>query len=74
MSMKIRLTRKFADRLDGIDLSEARAGEQIEVTEHEAELLIAEGWAVPADQTALAHDDPPRRRRRPPAHRDEPLT
>ena len=64
MSTKVRLTRKFADRLDGVDLSKARSGEQIEVTEHEAELLIAEGWAVRVDDKATAHDNSNRRRRR----------
>ena len=63
MPTKVRLTRKFADRLDGVDLSKVRPGEQIDVTQHEAELLIAEGWAVPADQVAIAHDKRPRRRR-----------
>jgi hypothetical protein len=64
MPTKVRLTRKFADRLDGVDLSRAQAGEQIEVTQHEAELLIAEGWAVPADRIAIADDKPNQRRRR----------
>ena len=69
MPTKVRLTRKFADRLDGVDLSKVRPGEQIDVTEHEAELLIAEGWAVPADQVGIAHDKRPRRRRPKPAKR-----
>jgi hypothetical protein len=61
MPTKVRLTRKFADHLDGVDVSKARAGEQIELTEHEADLLIAEGWAVPADHTVIAHDTPAER-------------
>ena len=64
MPTKIRLTRKLAERLDGVDLSSVREGEQIEVTPHEAELLIAEGWAVPSEHAAIAHDKPARRRRR----------
>jgi hypothetical protein len=46
--LKLRLTRKLAEELDGIDLSRAQQGELIEATEHDAALLIAEGWAVPA--------------------------
>ena len=44
--MRVQLTRKLAESLDGIDLSHHRVGAVVEVTRHEAELLIAEGWAV----------------------------
>jgi hypothetical protein len=43
--MKIRLTRKFADLINGIDLSNAREGETLDLSEREARLLMAEGWA-----------------------------
>lgn len=43
--MQVRLTRKLAESLNGVDLSRSEVGEIIEVTRHEAELLIAEGWA-----------------------------
>jgi hypothetical protein len=45
--MQIRLTRKLASYLDGIDLSDAREGDVIELPRREAELLIAERWALP---------------------------
>ena len=45
--VRVRLTRKLAESLDGIDLSHLRVGAVVEVTRHEAELLIAEGWATP---------------------------
>ena len=60
MPVKVRLTRKFAEAIDGIDLSRANAGEEILVSSRDAEVLIAEGWAAPL---AEAHDKPPRRRR-----------
>jgi hypothetical protein len=47
--VKLRLTRKFAQRINGIDLSSVQAGDDIEVSEHEAEILMREGWASPVD-------------------------
>jgi len=45
--MRVRLTRKLATCLDGVDLSAHHCGDVFEMPHHEAELLIAEGWAVP---------------------------
>jgi hypothetical protein len=45
--MQIKLTRKLADYLDGIDLSTCREGEVVDLPRIEAQLLIAECWAVP---------------------------
>ena len=61
MSIRVRLTRKFAQILNGIDLSRTKAGEEIELTRREADLLIAEGWASPLD---VADDKPKRRSRK----------
>ena len=61
MRVKVRLTRKFANILNGIDLSRVRAGEDVELEAREAQMLIAEGWAKAPDQAA---DRPARRRRR----------
>src|SRR5256885_14383459 len=44
--MQIQLIRKLADYLDGIDVSAYRQGDVIELPRRDAELLIAEGWAV----------------------------
>ena len=43
--MKVRLTRKFADLINGIDLSRAHTGETLELSQRDAEILLAEGWA-----------------------------
>ena len=67
MSIRVRLTRKFAQIINGIDLSRARAGEEIDLSPREAELLVAEGWASLID---TAHDKskrPARKTRRSPA-------
>jgi hypothetical protein len=47
--MKIRLTRKLADSIDGVDLSRKKVGRVINVARHDAQLLIAEGWGRPVD-------------------------
>jgi hypothetical protein len=47
--MRIRLTRKLAEAVDGIDLSLHHVGDWIDVSEHDADMLIAEGWALPTD-------------------------
>jgi hypothetical protein len=45
--MKVRLTRKLAERLDGIDVSSRQVGDVLDLTPREAGLLVAEQWAVP---------------------------
>jgi len=47
--MKIRLTKRFATFLDGIDLTRASAGELLDLSARDAALLILEGWATPAE-------------------------
>jgi hypothetical protein len=44
--MRVRLTRKFADCIDGVDLSHRAVGEVIDLPLGDAILLIAEEWAV----------------------------
>jgi hypothetical protein len=67
--MKVRLTRKFSNVLNGIDLSHAHIGDTLDLPARDANLLVAEGWAEPADVPVRdrASDRPPRahRRRRP---------
>jgi hypothetical protein len=45
-SMRVRLIRKLAEELDGIDLSEYRVGDVITLGEPAAQVLITEGWAI----------------------------
>jgi len=44
--MKVRLTRKLAERIDGIDLSNHEVGEVIDLPDRKARTLVAEGWGV----------------------------
>ena len=48
--IKVRLIRKLADVINGVDLTRRAPGDVFEIPGREAELLIAEGWAI-------AHDD-----------------
>lgn len=48
--VRIRLIRKLAEKLDGIDLSAYCIGDVFEAPRYEAELLIAEDWAVADDE------------------------
>lgn len=45
-AMRIRLTRKLADTIDGVALSDYAVGDVLDLVPHEARLLIAEEWAV----------------------------
>jgi hypothetical protein len=43
----VRLTHKYAEVIDGIDLSRRTVGERLPLTSRDARMLIAEGWAEP---------------------------
>lgn len=44
----VRLTRKYADVIDGIDLSTRDVGDRLPLPPRDAQVLVAEGWAEPA--------------------------
>ena len=44
--MLVRLTRKLAERIDDVDLSDNDVGTLLELPDRKARLLIAEGWAL----------------------------
>jgi hypothetical protein len=65
------LTRKHADVIDGIDLVGHEVGDRLPLNRHDADLLVAEGWAqrVPegrrrqtSDQESVRTDRPRRDR------------
>jgi hypothetical protein len=47
----VRLTRKLAERIDGVDLSESHVGDTLYLSPHDAELLVAEGWGERLETT-----------------------
>lgn len=44
--MQVRLTRRLAECVDGIDLAHRHVGDLMDLSEHDAEMLVAEGWAT----------------------------
>jgi hypothetical protein len=54
--MRIRLTRKLAELLNGVDLSRHRVGDVLDLPMREAQVLMAEGWARPAPDHQAAAD------------------
>ena len=50
--VRVRLVRKFAEMIDGVDLSGRAVGDTFHVPPEDARLLVAEEWAVPAKQTS----------------------
>jgi hypothetical protein len=67
----VRLTRKFAQMIDGVDLTDANVGDELNLSPRDADVLIAEGWAERTrhprrradDFQSKASDEPPPRRR-----------
>ena len=45
--MKVVLTRKLADSMDGVDVAAHQVGDVLDLTPGEARLLVAEQWATP---------------------------
>ncbi len=43
--MHVRLKKKLANVMDGVDVSDLRVGEIVQLPDADAELLITEGWA-----------------------------
>lgn len=56
--MRVRLTRKLANYLDGIDLSAVSQGQAVDLPRRDAQLLIAEGWALPLPRTHAPRPSP----------------
>jgi hypothetical protein len=52
--VSVRLLRKFAESIDGVSLQDATVGDLLNLPPRDANILIAEGWAVRADDERLA--------------------
>ena len=59
--MRIRLTRELAQRLDSLALSSHAKDTVVELPRYEAELFIAEGWAIRAEELQTASGKRPQR-------------
>jgi hypothetical protein len=49
--MRVKLVRKFADVLNGVDLSKISVGDMVDLIPYQAQMLIREGWAEEAPPT-----------------------
>jgi hypothetical protein len=56
--MRIRLTRKLSQVLNGVDISRRSVGDVIDLPRRDAELLLAEGWALPATDNTFDLEPP----------------
>ena len=71
--VSVRLLRKYAANIDGVSLEDAVVGDRLDLSPRDANILIAEGWAVHADDErlerllprALAADSTRRSRKKP---------
>jgi hypothetical protein len=50
VAMRVRLTRKLAERIDDIDLTRNRVGDVLDLPAAEARLLVAEEWAISTER------------------------
>jgi hypothetical protein len=50
--MRVRLTRKLADAIDGVDLRGHEVDEVFDVSTRDARLLMAEDWAIAERRSA----------------------
>jgi len=48
--VKVKLTKKFAEILNGVDLSRARSGDVLDIPPRDASLLLASEWALPVEE------------------------
>ena len=52
--VSVRLLRKYAESIDGVNLEKAVVGDRLDLPPRDANILIVEGWAVHADDARLA--------------------
>jgi len=54
--MKVRLIRKLADQLDGVNVSHRHVGDVLDLRPEQARVLVAEGWATPDERRRSSAD------------------
>jgi hypothetical protein len=60
--MKVWLKRKLAECIDGVDISDYRVGDTLELPTRDASLLVAEEWAEPERRIRDVPPSHPQRR------------
>jgi hypothetical protein len=66
--MRVRLNRKLANVIDGLDVSGCRVGDVLDLPPRDALLLVAEGWAQLEERSAARETAPRAYDRQPIAH------
>jgi hypothetical protein len=61
VAMKVRLTRKHAEKIDGLDLRAHEPGDVLDLPPNDARLIVAEQWAIP-ERPEQESPSPTRRR------------
>jgi hypothetical protein len=70
--MKVRLTKRLADEIDGIALHGHKPGDILNLPDRDARMLVAEEWAIPERREHLG--EPPGPERRASQHSDDGTT
>jgi hypothetical protein len=47
--VKVKLTKRFAEMINSVDLSRVHVGEVLDLSPRDAGVLLVEGWALPLD-------------------------
>ena len=55
--VRVRLTKRLAQKIDGVDLSANAVGDVLELKAKDASLLVAEGWAIPERRARSREND-----------------
>jgi hypothetical protein len=56
--LRVRLTKKLAAVMNGVDVSSANVGDILELPDAAAHMMIAEGWAEPVESAPLPFSSP----------------
>ena len=67
--MRVRLTRKLANMIDGVDVRAYSPGDVVDVPPGDARLLIAEEWAIEERRSGTGPAPPVERRQHSPEDR-----
>src|SRR5438045_4052614 len=60
--MTVRLTKKFSELIDDVNLAKFRVGDVIKLPARDAHLLVAERWASAIEEPTATANDKPRQR------------
>ena len=61
-TVKVLLTKKYAERIDGVDLGTREVGDILDLPAEKARLLVAEEWAMPDRRSRSVPSGAERRR------------